>query len=435
VKLGITTLDKIAKVGLGFKSLQNQFFYLEKETITTYEIESKYLKPILQLADLDADAYKQTVKPSLRVFWCKDKEQDLRGTGALEYIRAMEKIPASEKKQAGKKQTIKSALQAQTSKGGTWYMPKAKLHKMNVWLRKGIGSVFSPIIFENASAVDQRCNYFEPLQGIDWRIVAAVLTSSLFVLSAESYGSASMGAGVLELATTMAHGLRVVDVRGLKDKKEIKELIDLAEAVWTKSKPVDWEKIEKPPQEVQDLDKWFLEHLETSVTLGRIYTDILETMQSRKDVAEDKNVQTKQGELINIKTVANGIAESVRPLLESQSFPESFVTPAAPMQPLDFSGIKKMEGQYPRSTAQVIVKALLMGRRKFSYPTEKADGEAALQGFSGWFPKILEKISIGIGMTTIGTGYEEDVHDAVFKQLHMHWNISEPEFYGSVTLD
>lgn len=108
--------------------------------------------------------------------------------------------------------------EAQTGKRETWHMPKARLHKQSVWLRKVSGNVFSPFLFHLPVAVDQRCNQVEPIAGLDWRLVAAVLTSSLFALAAESFGDASLGAGALELATTMIQGLRVVGIRDLKDK-------------------------------------------------------------------------------------------------------------------------------------------------------------------------------------------------------------------------
>src|SRR5215468_9169845 len=104
MSLGICKLGDIAKAGLGFKSLQNHFFYVSAETIQQFKIEKKYLRPILQLKDLDSASYKQTAKPSQLVFYCQDEERDLHGTGALEYIRTMEKRPATEKKQAGKHQ-------------------------------------------------------------------------------------------------------------------------------------------------------------------------------------------------------------------------------------------------------------------------------------------------------------------------------------------
>ncbi len=285
-----------------------------------------------------------------------------------------------------------------------------------------------------------------------------MLTSSLFAFSAESFGSASMGAGALELATTMIHGLRVVDVRNLKDEEAIKDLITLADKVWTETHPVDWYVADKPPQQVQDLDKWFLSQMEAKVALDRVYSDLVATLKSRLTIAEDKNVQTKKGEQINIGTVANGIAEAVRPLLESRSFPESFVENGANTTPLDLSHAGKLEiechpmmgettliikdgagdvlakGQFPRSIAQVIVKALLMGRRKFNHPTEIAAAEVALKGFAEWFPKVLNKIAAGCGMSAVGTSYEEDVYNAVLEALHLDPHISSPEFYGDLRI-
>jgi hypothetical protein len=456
MKLGVCNLDQIAQVSLGFKSLQNRFFYVSKETIDEFGIEKKYLKPIFQLGDLDANKYKQNEKPTQRVFYCKAKEPDLHGTGALRYIRAMEKRPATEKKQTGKHQTIKEALQAQTSKGGTWYMPKAQLHQMNIWLRKAFNSVYSPFIFDTAASVDQRCNYVLPVEGVDWKVLAAFLTSSLFALSAESFGSASMGAGALELATTMIHGLRAVDVRIIRDSGAKEDLVLLAENVWTRTEPIDWNVDGLPPQEIQELDKWFLSQMGTKVTLDRLYSDLVATLRSRLTVAEDKDVQTKQGQQIDIRTVARGVAETVRPLLESKGFPEAFIDNGASTQSLNFSSARNLEfechpmmgqaillvrngstdvlleGHYPRSVAQVIVKAILMGRRDFSYPAEVASAEAALEEFSKWLPTVLDKIATGCGMSAVGTSYEEDVYQAVLEMLHLDRNVFSPEFYGEV---
>jgi hypothetical protein len=457
VRLGVCNLEDIARVSLGFKSLQNQFFYVSGDVIEKFHIEDRYLKPIFQLGDLDSDRYRQTANPVQWVFYCKDKEQDLRNTGALRYIRAMERHPAAEKKQTGKHQSIKQALQDQTSRGGTWYMPKAKLHRVNIWLRKAFNCIYSPFIFDPGAAVDQRCNYVVPIEGIDWKALAAVLTSTLFGLSAESFGAASMGAGALELATNQIQGLRIVDLRDLQDAASSTDLIAIAETVWTNSKPVDWSKTERPPQEIQDLDKWLLSRMETHVTLDRLYSDLVKTLNVRLAVAEDKDVQTKKGQQINIATVARSVAETVRPLLESRSFPDAFTEAGAVTQSLDFSRAGRLEvechpmmghaalvvrngpdvlldGQYARSVAQVIVKSLLLGRRNFSYPVEPSSAQAALKEFAKWFPRVLDKIATGCGMSAVGTSYEERVYDAVLEVLHLDRNIAEPEFFGHLRI-
>ena len=457
MKLGVCNLEDIARVSLGFKSLQNQFFYVSSDVIKKFQIEKKYLQAIFQLKDLDSQSYKQTAKPVQWVFHCKDKEQDLRNTGALRYIRAMEKLPAAEKKQTGKHQTIRQALQAQTSKGGTWYMPKAQLHPANIWLRKAFNSVYSPFIFDTGAAVDQRCNYVAPIEGIDWKVLAAALTSTIFGLSAESFGAASMGAGALELATNPIQGLRMVDLRDLNDASATKDLIALANAVWTKSKPVDWSETERPPQELRDLDKWLLSGMRTTVTADRLYSDLVTTLKVRLTVAEDKNIQSKRGQQINVATVARSVADAVRPLLESKSFPDAFIDPGATTQAIDLDRPGKLEiecfpmmgqatilirndsevlleGQFPRSVAQVIIKSLLFGRRRFNYPVEHIAADATLKEFSQWFPKVLDKIAIGCGMSAVGTSYEDLVYNAVLQALHLDAHISEPEFFGHLMI-
>jgi hypothetical protein len=458
MKLGTCRLDQIAQVGLGYKSLQNQFFYLSAETVAKFGIEKKFRRDLYQLADLDASKYMQAKKPRVCVFYCKAQLQDLSGTGALKYIRAMEKIPATERKQTSVTQDIRTALEAQTSKGGTWYMPKALLHKQNIWLRKAFAKVYSPYLFETPAAVDQRCNYVEPIEGLDWKLVAAVLSSSLFALSAESFGNSNLGAGALEVATNMLRGLRVVDVRSLKDTKAENDLIDLAKAVWSQTSPIDWTDCAEPPTEVKNLDKWLLSRMQSTVSLERLHADIAATLRSRLVLAEDKGQQTHKTEQVNIHTVSSSIAETVRPLLESAQFPESFADYLTPVLTFNFgnrpeleiechpmmdqavlivkseSGETLLEGQYHRSIAQVIVKALLLGRREFSSPDDAHAAELALQQFQSWFSKVTERITDGCAASSVGTSYEQHVYRAVLTELHLDPNITSPEFFGSTRI-
>jgi hypothetical protein len=138
-----TALRTIADVSLGYKSLQNDFFYVNKATISTYGIEKKFLIPMLMLKDLDTAVYEQSPTPELWLFACKEKRGDLRGTGAWRYIETMADRSAAEKKQTGKNLTIKEALEAQS--GGTWYAPKAKPAFHHIWLRKALNTVYAPL--------------------------------------------------------------------------------------------------------------------------------------------------------------------------------------------------------------------------------------------------------------------------------------------------
>jgi len=227
-------LGHIANVNLGFKSLQNSFYYVNKATIESYGIEGRFLTPVVMLKDLRGSVYEQAPGAGLWLFNCKDKEADLRGTGALRYIEAMAIRSASDKKQAGKAQTIRTVLEAQS--GGLWYAPKARPNRHHIWVRKAYNAVFAPFLFGKATLVDQRCNSVSPLGGVEWKELAAVLTTSLFAYSLEINGAASMGAGALEAPTTKLRSYPVLDASQLNPKMR-KELVALAETVWGAEAP------------------------------------------------------------------------------------------------------------------------------------------------------------------------------------------------------
>jgi len=260
-----TKLGKIATVSLGYKSLQNNFFYLNKATIDTYGIEKKYLISILMLRDLDASSFEQSPTSSLWLFACREKRNDIRGTGALRYIEAMADRSATEKKQTGKNLTIREALGAQS--GGLWYAPKARPNRHHIWLRKAVGAVYAPFLFAEASLVDQRLNSISPEDDIEWEELAAVITSSLFAYSLEINGGASMGAGALEAPTTKLRDYPILDIRELK-KTERKKLVTLAKSVWSKEAPLDWASDQwKPGAKLRALDEWPVSLFRRSLSL------------------------------------------------------------------------------------------------------------------------------------------------------------------------
>ena len=144
----MTQLGDIARASLGYKSLQNEFFYLNQATIETYKIEAAYLEPILLFRDLKASAFWQPGKGKTQLFMCREQEGDLRGTGALRYIRTMGAHSANQKKQSGKVLTIREVLEAQG--GGLWYAPKATPHPARIWLRKAINGTYAPFVFTSS---------------------------------------------------------------------------------------------------------------------------------------------------------------------------------------------------------------------------------------------------------------------------------------------
>lgn len=435
-------LSKIANVSLGYKSLQNSFFYLNEATIETYGVEKKYLLPILMLRNLDGRAYKQAPVPALWLFNCKDKECDLRSTGALRYIDAMANRSATEKKQTGRSQTIQEALEAQN--GGLWYGPKARPNQHHIWLRKAFDGIFAPFLFDKAALVDQRCNNISPLSGIEWTEVAAALTSSLFAYSLEINGAASMGAGALEAPTTKLRNYPVLDVSRLAPAAR-NQLVALAQAVWSGESPVDWTApATLPGANLRALDEWIIRAAGSNVTIGQLYADIQEVCQSRIRVAKDKAKKTKKKRTDNIGNVADSIVQTIRPRILLKNFPEDFVAGVesdisfnvdrrnlkqintaylldnVDVELITHSGDMAYKGTHPQPVAEAIVRSLLWGRSVFSVSSDRKTMDHAITQFIQWVAQIEKDIDIAIVESALGTGYEDTLKREVYTRLGIH---------------
>lgn len=437
-----TVLRNIADVSLGYKSLQNDFFYVNKATISTYGIEKKFLIPMLMLKDLDTSVYEQTPTPSLWLFACKEKRGDLRGTGAWRYIESMADRSAAEKKQTGKNLTIREALEAQS--GGTWYAPKAKPSYHHIWLRKAFNTVYAPFVFKKAALVDQRLNSIAPVDGVEWMEVAAALTSSIFAYSLEINGAASMGAGALEAPTTKLRDYPILDVRELKPNERTK-LVSLARAVWDKETPIDWGSDDwTPGKRLQTLDEWILKAAGRDVTANQMYEDIRATCRARIAVADDKRKKTKKQQSDSIGSVADSIVNAVEPKLKTKNFPDDFVKGAKLDMPLVFDRgslkeitIQHLLGDYdievhakggttvysathPAPVAEAIVRALLLGRSTFSVSTDHKVMNAAVIAFLAWVSQAEKDIQLAITESAFGTGYEDALKREIYSRLGIH---------------
>lgn len=435
-------LQSIARISLGYKSLQNNFFYVNKATISTYGIEAKFLIPMLMLKDLYPEKYNQKPKADLWLFACKESRGDLRGTGAWRYIESMADRQATEKKQGSKNLTIREALEAQS--GGLWYAPKAKPAFHNIWLRKAVNTIYAPFLFEKPALVDQRLNSVAPLDGIDWKELAAVLTSSLFAYSLEINGAASMGAGALEAPTTKLRDYPVVDINALKPVAR-KKLVSLAQDVWTKEAPVDWGAEQwQPEKHLRALDEWILKSAGKAVTVDQMYEDLYATCRSRILVAEDKSKKSKKQESDSIGSVAGAIVNAVEPVLKTKNFPDDFVDDVKLDLPLVFDrgslkeivlgklldtydveirakgGAVVYSSTHPRSVAEAIVRAILLGRSTFSVSTDRKAMDKALDRFLLWMSDAELDIQTAIAESAFGTGYEDALKREIYGRLGIH---------------
>lgn len=434
----VAALSEIADVGLGFKSLQNDFFYVSAEAIKTYGIEKQFLEPIYKISDFDADRFEQTVKPSLWVFCCNEAESAIKGTGALKYIRASAERSASEKKQSsGKALTIREVLEKQGGK--YWYSPKAQRVPSRIWLRKGIDTVMAPFLSSTGIVVDQRCNYVKPKSGVSNAELAAVLSSTVFAFSLEINGSTSMGAGVLEAPTTKLRAYPIPNIANWTQKDRAK-LAELGEALFESGAPHNWSAATEPCKDQQLLDTHVLRLMTAEVTLKQLYMDMSGAVASRLRMAESRTGSQKKQKTDSVAGLADEIAKRLRDLLEVKPFPIGFTNESAETEFLDLRDhnvslieTHPMMGQteiviqstnagplsmsFPDSVAEVVVRSLLLGNRHFQYPTKAADAAKANSSASVWLKNVENKLAKEVQDSAAGSGYEADVTGRVLSLL------------------
>ncbi len=83
----LVRLGDIAKVRFGIKTGANKFFYLTRESITKFGIEPEFCHPVMTSPQESRSIAVDPAKMTKKLFMCHQDKSELKGTGALEYIR------------------------------------------------------------------------------------------------------------------------------------------------------------------------------------------------------------------------------------------------------------------------------------------------------------------------------------------------------------
>jgi hypothetical protein len=438
------TLSDVAQVNLGYITLLNDFHYVTKDTIDLYGIESEFLKEVYRLGDLQADQYVQTGAPATWLFDCRKAVEDLRGTGALAYIRWGQNQKTRPKKQSEQAVSWPDAPALASRK--YWYAPTTSTHASRVALRKAVGDRYAPFLFDTSVVLDQRMYALAGANGVSDGVLQAYLCSSLFPLSLETNADLQYGAGALSMNTSALRELPTLDLRILEANAvgRAHVLESLAELV--KSRPMRAGEYQSRP-DVLALDSAILAALgwsedeakDKALAAAVAVAELSGTRLTMPTLREKSRTEAKHAD---ITTVAEDVAAQLRSIVEGFTFPPvSMGVPIALpkdhaltvsieiiMQNVDVTiiddlGVRRLalEG-LDHSTAEVLLRALQLGRREFTLPVTEAEAESALEGLAQYLEDLGGRFDEVSGALVASERLRDQVLGRVGELLHVQFS-------------
>ena len=179
----LVRLGNVAEVRFGIKTGANDFFYLNAEQIQEWEIEEKFLKPVIKSPRECKSILIDPSQLKFKLFMCGKDKADLKGTAALEYIKWGESQGFDQRPSCkGRAKWYDLGKQ----KSFDWlvlrFRDKRNWTPINETPSLLAGDVVFTAVLRNRNAI-QSAN--------------AVANSTLLILASEIYGRVNLGDGLL----------------------------------------------------------------------------------------------------------------------------------------------------------------------------------------------------------------------------------------------
>jgi hypothetical protein len=430
-------LADFCDVKLGFKSLQNMFFYVDEATIDRFGIEDEFLVPIFMLGDLDENSYVQRVAPTRWVFTCEKHEPDLLGTGAWDYIDWSGRQTIRARKQAKGVTTVRDALARQGGK--EWWFPKAPHHPTQLAVRKGIGDRYAPFVFDQPVVLDQRLYLLFPVTGISVDVLTAFMVSSLFPLSLETNADLGLGAGVLTLSTAGLKHLPCPDLAAIE-----------ASESWPKVKSQLLKVLESPTptaaelpkaSAVRRLDGLLLQALGISASRAKEPSEAAAMLaRARLDRSKQRKLVRAAASAADIERTSQPVVERLRAWWAARAFPQDYVPDGAATRAIhlpdgvlkveltylmgqltveisDASGKQVFSDEMDASSGELVLRCLQLGRRSFKVTCDERESYELLSILYGLCDEFTDAFRMEIEHTSLGSLYETALGRLVLEKL------------------
>lgn len=433
-------LGDFARIDLGFKSLLNDFYYVDGSTAATHKIEPEYLLPIFMLADLDPARYTQYSEPRRWLFSCDRELPDLEHTGAGSYVAwgADQAVVPRKQADAAKKHTWSTAPALEGQR--RWYSHAWLARSTRIAIRKGIDTVYAPFLFEAPVLVDKRLYIISPLPGVDEEVLVAYLCSSFFPLALETDAELGLGAGVLTLGTHLLRSVPALPLRQISaDPTQAATVVSAAKSLQAGRPPSAAEFPGDP--HLRLLDEAFLTAIGQSEKRAvELEEQVAALALARTAKGRSRQSVSRATRTADVGSVAEGVAARLQPWMQSRQFPEGFVSESTdartftlPRGDLKVTTLRfmdrcsvrvetgsasvVMETDMDLREAELFVRCLLLGRRAFTMPIGSEETDRLLTVLDSLEAQLGVELERAVFESTAGARYADVVRAEALRRL------------------
>ena len=434
------SLVSCAVVYLGFKSLLNEFFYVDEQTIDHFGIESEFLHPIHTLKDLDELSYHQRLDPKHWVFTCRLEPSDLRGTGAGSYIQWGSLQETRARKQA--QRVVKWPDAPALSSSKHWYWPAAPLHPARIALRKGIGRRYAPFLFDDPTLLDQRLYLLFPRPPVSTELLSAYCASTLLPWALEVDADLGLGAGVLTLGANSLRNIPVLDVASVAGTKHEIQILKAACELYEEEPPESSGLVSSPAQRALDI-AWLSATGNDPSNAGLIASEVAALAEARLQVARRRKRVQRSLSQQDLELVMEPLIARLERWLDARHIPEDFFGPEVDVRLVELpsgelevqfdtmlgqcvlrvttsiGGQVLLEDSTSVQQAELILRCLQLGRRRFRVPLDQAKCEEALHQLAILVDEFENELGQTLGSASIGARHEDTVREMLLERCHV----------------
>jgi len=311
-KIQYQPLGQIYQVRKGYMKTPYKAFCLDQKTINSYKIENKFLKPVFSIAK-NARYINMSNNSLEKLLVCNKSLNELKGTHLLNYIKSIEEMYPSLKRQ-------KNWWQLKTKEPAQIVVIRTPFDRHIVMLND-IGAY---VYDHNEIIVDNE----------DAKSLCAILNSTLYILYREIFGRTSLGLGTLKLEKVDLEKIPIINVKKLPNdikrrlensldelsKREIKKIFEEIGA--NTPEEVSLEKIKPDRRELDKIVMGEILGLSEEEQL-EVYRAVIDLVKTRIEKAKSvKRNEKKKG--INLEQLAEDIIKEIN-LKPLPNFPDDYL--------------------------------------------------------------------------------------------------------------